>query len=262
MTTWVIGDVHGQAETLSVMLDKMSLSSVDRCVFLGDYLNKGPDAPAVIRLIKSLPNVRYVLGNHDLHGLAIYYGYKRSGERGLGYEQINRQADRDDLWAWLAAGELMLVDEDAKWIAVHAGLSPFWRIEDIQQILAIKSRYSWQDLLADDVCNPARVDQGESEIERLQVAVAICTMVRYMTLSGELVWGEYRPPPQQGLLPWYDFDRVLTDYNVFFGHWAAISGFYKPGFRQLDGGAAYGGKLMAFAVEENRLLEVPVVKEL
>lgn len=261
MTTWVVGDVHGQARALSVLLDKMSITSKDRFIFLGDYLNKGPDAPSVIRMIRDLPNVRAILGNHDLHGLALYYGYKRSGQRGMGYDQINAQKDRDDLWAWLAQGELMVVDDHAKWIAVHAGLYPSWSLADIHRIIDIKSHYSWEQLLGDEVWRPEHAQHVGSDKDYLRNCIAICTMVRYIATSGALVWDEYRPPPQKGMRPWFEWSHGHDDYDVYFGHWAAMSGYHQPGFRQLDGGAAYGKILMAYAVDENQLLEVPISED-
>lgn len=258
MTTWVIGDIHGCVRTLGAILDRIDPQSTDRFYFLGDFLNKGPDGPGVIRLIKSLHNVRYVLGNHDLHNIAAYYGCQRSPERAMGCEQLNRQPDKDALWEWLLSGELILVDDQIQLIAVHAGIWPQWNIDDIKRIQVSLGDYSWQRILqsqTDNIDKPIRLGRHQGDIKDIRDIVTVCTNMRYMDIAGDLLWDEFRWPPVAGSVPWFDVQHNHGPYTVFFGHWAAITGLKRKGFVHLDGGVAYGRSLMAYAVEEATVFE-------
>jgi serine/threonine protein phosphatase 1 len=65
---YAVGDIHGENEKLGELLDALPLESGDRLLFLGDYIDRGPDAHGVIeRLIdiqKSWPCI-FLLGNHE-----------------------------------------------------------------------------------------------------------------------------------------------------------------------------------------------------
>ena len=65
---YAFGDIHGELEKLDELLEMMSLQEGDRLVFLGDYIDRGPDSPGVIDRLISL-STRYecvfLLGNHE-----------------------------------------------------------------------------------------------------------------------------------------------------------------------------------------------------
>ena len=72
---WVIGDIHGIFAALSGLLDAVRRADGSpRFLFVGDYVNRGPDSSRVVDLLLSLPAARFVRGNHDdvfdlvLHG--------------------------------------------------------------------------------------------------------------------------------------------------------------------------------------------------
>lgn len=63
---WVIGDIHGMfgpLETMIGVLEKHDKSA--HFVFVGDYINRGPESRRVIDLLLQLPRARFVRGNHD-----------------------------------------------------------------------------------------------------------------------------------------------------------------------------------------------------
>jgi serine/threonine protein phosphatase 1 len=63
-----IGDVHGFKEPLRALLDEVSPTSTDTLVFLGDYVDKGPDVAGTIELLLALQqkaNCIFLRGNHD-----------------------------------------------------------------------------------------------------------------------------------------------------------------------------------------------------
>ncbi len=65
---FVIGDVHGCAEELQLLLDKIPLSPQSRIVFVGDYIDRGENSKEVINIILNLQNyykVTTLMGNHE-----------------------------------------------------------------------------------------------------------------------------------------------------------------------------------------------------
>ncbi len=88
MRRFAIGDIHGCAKALRTVIEEINPSSQDTLVFLGDYIDRGPDSRDVVQQIidlKSRCRVFPLLGNHELMLSAIL-------ERGL-----------DDA-VWLASG--------------------------------------------------------------------------------------------------------------------------------------------------------------
>lgn len=65
MATYVFSDVHGHRAPLERVLERISPSEDDRFFCLGDMIDRGPDPVGVLRTVRSLPNVRVLMGNHE-----------------------------------------------------------------------------------------------------------------------------------------------------------------------------------------------------
>lgn len=137
--TYVIGDIHGCYKALVKLLDKIDPDPErDTLVFLGDYIDRGPDSrkvvSEVIRLSKTFRRLIPLKGNHEemfLHWLAgrdqdLYlqvggaetlesYGIISSG----GHISDRIPAEHIEFFR-----ELLLLWEDDQAIYVHAGLKP------------------------------------------------------------------------------------------------------------------------------------------
>jgi serine/threonine protein phosphatase 1 len=63
---WVIGDIHGMYAALHDLVEAVARQDgAARFIFVGDYVNRGPDSRKVIDLLLSLPGAAFVRGNHD-----------------------------------------------------------------------------------------------------------------------------------------------------------------------------------------------------
>jgi bis(5'-nucleosyl)-tetraphosphatase (symmetrical) len=79
MSIYWVGDIQGCDEPLGRLLDHVAFSpSRDRLYVLGDLVNRGPSSVEVLRRLSQMGHsVKCVLGNHDLHLLALAAGAKR-----------------------------------------------------------------------------------------------------------------------------------------------------------------------------------------
>ena len=67
---WVIPDIHGCALTLKTLIEyQITPDEGDELIFLGDYIDRGPDSKGVVDYIMSLEEsgykVRKLMGNHE-----------------------------------------------------------------------------------------------------------------------------------------------------------------------------------------------------
>ena len=65
MSVWAIGDIHGQAAMLEALLGALPRQPADTTVFLGDYLDRGPDSKKVVEFALAQPNAVLLWGNHE-----------------------------------------------------------------------------------------------------------------------------------------------------------------------------------------------------
>ncbi|MGA0800637.1 MAG: metallophosphoesterase, partial [Steroidobacteraceae bacterium] len=109
-----IGDVQGCLTELKALLDRCEFDPLkDQLWFVGDLVNRGPDSLGVLRFVRALgENAKVVLGNHDLHLLAVAFGAgKRKLRDGDTLDDILHAPDRDVLLEWLITRPLAIAHE-------------------------------------------------------------------------------------------------------------------------------------------------------
>src|SRR5262245_56998676 len=128
MAIYAIGDLQGCYVELQQLLTKIQFDkSNDQLWFVGDLVNRGPGSLECLRFIKSLDQTAIVvLGNHDLHLLALANGFKALHKNDT-FASILFAPDREELLQWLRFRPLMHFDSGHA--LVHAGLLPSWSIE-------------------------------------------------------------------------------------------------------------------------------------
>jgi bis(5'-nucleosyl)-tetraphosphatase (symmetrical) len=253
MATYAIGDVQGCSNTLQRLLERIRFEpAVDRVWFTGDLVNRGPDSVGVLRLIKSFgESAIAVLGNHDLHLLALACGAANKKERDT-LDDVLAAPDADTLLAWLRTRPLLHHDSAISYTLIHAGLLPQWNLAQTQTYArAVEANVARNDAnffraLYGNL--PARWDDELAEPARSRVIVNALTRLRYCDADGNMDLQQKGPLGSQaaGLFPWFKNPRRRTrDQRIVFGHWSALGLYCDDNVVGLDTGCAWGRTLTA-----------------
>ena len=231
MSLYCIGDLQGCNEPFQRLLDTIDFSpSRDALVVLGDLVNRGPDSVGVLRSLMALGDAaQCLLGNHDLHLLAVAHGVRKPGRRDT-LQAVLQAPDLDALLDWLCHRNMALHRQG--WLMVHAGVLPQWTLAQTMALAAelegVLRGPNLKDFLIGMYGNtPARWHDGLEGADRLRVIVNALTRLRFCTRDGDMEFagnaGASTAPP--GYLPWFDVpDRATRSTPIAFGHWSALVG--------------------------------------
>lgn len=255
MATYAIGDVQGCYDELQVLLESLSYDPVnDHLWFVGDLVNRGPKSLETLRFIKSLGDkATVVLGNHDLHCLAVFYGTieQASGDT---LTSLLRAPDCFELMAWLKTHPLFHYDSTLNIAMVHAGLIPAWSItqaiefsNEVQMVINSDEIKLFLSAMYGDT--PHEWHDDLPKWERLRFITNVLTRIRFCSATGELNLAE-----QGGLdkasskwQPWFAHQhRQSSSTSVVFGHWARLGGIQGDyNVWGIDTGCVWGNHLTA-----------------
>jgi bis(5'-nucleosyl)-tetraphosphatase (symmetrical) len=258
---WVIGDVQGCLASLQSLLEELPPSS--RLLFIGDLINRGPQSLASLRFVKSLGGrADALLGNHDLHLLAVAAGIRRQHDDDT-LADILAAPDRDELLDWLRARPLALHEAGA--LFVHAGVLPQWSVEKTLSLASeIETRLRAPDyraFLATMYGNrPAQWDDRLEGADRARCVINALTRLRFVAADGTMDFtvkeGTKAAPP--GFVPWFDHpQRATRGTPVIFGHWSTLGLVLRDDAVCIDSGCVWGGALTALCWPARRLIQVP-----
>ena len=262
MTTWAIGDIQGCARSFDALLEAIDFDpGADRLWLAGDLVNRGPDSLGVLRRVMALGDRAVaVLGNHDLHLLAIVAGV-RPPWAGDTFDEILAAPDRDELIDWLRRRPLLHHDAAARTVLVHAGLPPGWSLEEAKaragEVTGAMAGVAWRDVLQTLYGNePSVWASGLSPADRRRFTINALTRMRYVDAAGRLDF-EYNGPPgtqPPELRPWFELcdpwrDADTGNVHVIFGHWASLGLVRTPGFTCIDTGCVWGRTLTALPLD-------------
>lgn len=259
MATYAIGDIQGCHDDLMRLLERIGFDlSRDQLWFAGDLVNRGPASLSVLRFVKDLGGRAVsVLGNHDLHLLAVAAGTAKLRKSDT-LDEILAAPDRDELLHWLRHRPLVHHDASLGYTLVHAGLPPQW---DLRQAEACARELEtalqgagyvdfFLHMYGDE---PKRWDPALSGMDRLRFIVNCFTRLRFVGPGGELELKTKGAPGSQaqGYLPWYQVPgRRSKDLRLLFGHWSTVGEIQAAhNALGLDTGCVWGGRLTALRLD-------------
>ncbi len=259
---WAIGDVQGcyqELRTLVNLIDQQTLQSPNAALwFAGDLVNRGPESLNTLRYIKSLGSRAIcVLGNHDLHMLALACGVRQASATDTMVEVL-AAPDATELIDWLRHLPLAYYEAtgDESFFLAHAGLYPQW---SIAQALAHAKKIQ-TPLRSADWCKVVRnMYLNDSTDPQVRLTVNALTRMRYLTANGELDLKSKENAAQvaTGLTPWFQDARIEgLDTTVVYGHWSTMGLQLHRRSIGLDTGCVWGGSLTAVHLPTRRVLQV------
>lgn len=259
MTRYAIGDLQGCLAPLQQLLERISFSpDRDQLTFVGDLVNRGPESLAVLRFVRSLGGAaRTVLGNHDLHLLALHHDPEREQRKGDTLDAVLEAPDREQLLDWLLLQPLAIDDAQHGDLIVHAGVVPQWTRAQVMSHAHAAERALRADpraFLSTMYGNkPERWEDAHTPMEKHRFTINVLTRMRYCHADGRIdlkmkgAPGAARGPWR----PWFEHDNHrLTDRRIVFGHWSTLGLLQQSRHLGLDTGCVWGGSLTAVNLDD------------
>ena len=269
MAVFAIGDVQGCRDELDTLLDRLQFdASRDRLWFVGDLVNRGPRSLDTLRFVKSLGDAAIaVLGNHDLHLLAIARGGAdwRKGDEGL--RQIVEAPDADELLDWLQARPLLHHDPRLGVSLLHAGLPPQWSLQtaescalDVQRrLLGEKAGQLYERMYGNE---PDTWRDDLDGWDRIRFTINALTRLRVCDAGTGRMVLKFKGAPAdapRGTQPWFRIAwRKSAGERLVVGHWSAMGYVNEDRVLGLDTGCVWGGTLTGQRIDTNAAEPVQV----
>ena len=266
MATYAIGDVQGCYETLRYLLEKINFDrDLDRLWFVGDLVNRGPQTLETLRFVQDLGECAItVLGYHELHLLAIFYGGHES-RNGDTLDDVLRAPDCEELTGWLRT--LPLMHEDEKQVIVHAGIPHIWDLgfaglaaREVETVIRGSAYIKYFENMYGNF--PEVWKDSLFGMDRHRAITNYFTRMRLISGDGTLEFSHkgalFNVP--EGYQPWFRFQR-LVNKPIIFGHWAALEG--ETGVDHvsaIDTGCVWGRNLTALRIDDGRRFQWPEAK--
>ena len=258
MAVYWLGDFQGCDAPLGRLLDEVDFSpSRDTLYVLGDLVNRGPASEQVLRRLMAMGDAaQCVLGNHDLHLLAVAAGAGRLKPKDT-LEGILQAANRPALLDWLRHQRMAIWEHGV--LSVHAGVLPSWSLAQTlslaSEVEAVLRGPDLKDFLLQMYGNsPAAWRDDLTGIDRLRVVVNALTRLRFCTADGHMEFAakEGAEAAPAGFMPWFDVpDRQTANVTVAFGHWSTLGLLQRQNVWAMDTGCVWGGCLSAMRLSDD-----------
>ena len=260
MAVFAIGDVQGCKDELDTLLDRLRFdASCDRLWFVGDLVNRGPRSLDTLRFVKSLGDAAItVLGNHDLHLLALARGDADWREGDAGLRPIVEAPDADPLLDWLQARPLLHHDARLGLSMLHAGLPPQWTLQtaatcadEVQRRLGGEMAGQLYERMYGNEPDTWRDDLDGWD--RIRFTINAFTRLRVCDAATGRMVLKFKGLPAtapRGTQPWFRIPwRKSAGARLVVGHWSAMGYVNEDGVLGLDTGCVWGGTLAAQRID-------------
>ena len=250
MAIYIVGDIQGCFTGLQRLLKHVDFSPInDQLIAVGDLIGRGTQPLETLNYLYSLgERFDTVLGNHDLHLLAIYAGIRKAKPNDnldtlLASTTLQTHID------WLRRKPLALM-ADEETLVSHAGLYPKWSVKKALKVSIEVSEQlqgqNWKEFLSNMYGNqPAIWQKSLQGAERLRFIVNAMTRMRFIKNKDELDFNCKTTPDlaTDDLTPWFNVPnkKLKANQKVVFGHWASLNGnTHLKQFSALDTGYVWG----------------------
>ncbi|MCD6045939.1 MAG: bis(5-nucleosyl)-tetraphosphatase, symmetrical [Gammaproteobacteria bacterium] len=266
MATYAIGDIQGCYKTLSYLLKTIAFNPKhDRLWLVGDVINRGMGSLAVLNYLYDIQDrCVLVLGNHDLHLIAVFAGVAPLKKADT-FSDILEHAKANLLCTWLRVQPLLHYDHALNAVMTHAGIYPLWALntaqrlaQEVEALLRHEDHKSFLKVLYGN--EPSLWNENLKGYDRARFIVNAFTRMRVMRSDGHLEL-DYKGSVENcpnGLLPWFKLPSLFNqNTRVIFGHWAqCILPIPYQNLYLIDTGCVWGRQLTALRLEDGKVFAV------
>lgn len=271
MSTYAVGDIQGCYTELQQLLTLINFNPNEDILWCaGDLVNRGPRSLEVLRFFKQLGDRAItVLGNHDLHLLAVAHGHLDYLKPGDTLNEILQAHDREELLLWLRQRPFLHYDTQLNFSLVHAGLPPQWSISTAlqcaQELQSMLQSEQYPLYLSNMYGNKPKswANNKLTDWKRLRYITNCFTRLRYCDAQGKLALEKKSAPTKKisradKKIPWFSHkNRATQDTQIIFGHWSTLGLYTENGVYGLDTGCVWGGALTALRLEDKQIFTLP-----
>jgi bis(5'-nucleosyl)-tetraphosphatase (symmetrical) len=263
---YFVGDVQGCLSELQALLEQVSFEPTnDKLYLAGDLVARGPQSLATLRFVKSLgKSAQTVLGNHDLHLLAINAGIKRA-KKSDHLTAILTAPDKIELIEWLAHQPLLVKLPNENAYLSHAGVSPQWTIDEAiahakyaENKLQSSERHTWLASMYGE--QPNNWQDVNNDTDKFRFIINTYTRMRFCYRDNSLEFSHKDAPTKitSDLKPWYELSTIVKNNYWIFGHWASLMGqCSQRNIFALDTGCVWGHYLTLLRWHDKKLFTEP-----
>lgn len=260
---WMIGDLQGCYQPLRELLTHPDIRADPDAQFwfAGDLINRGPDSLATLKTVMALGDRAIsVLGNHDLHLLAVAAGVRKTAKSDT-LDEILNAPDAQEMIDWLR--HCPLAHYDQHHLLVHAGVLAKWNVEKTLELAsevetALRGP-NWKSMLQTMYGNePVQWKDDYHGGKRLRVIINALTRMRMCDSHGHMEFDFKGAPINNGqLMPWFDVpNRAARHDTIVFGHWSTLGLMIRPDAICLDSGCVWGRQLTAMRLQDHKLVQI------
>ncbi len=262
MTRYAVGDLQGCLQPLQCLLEEVNFDTrQDQLWLVGDLINRGPESLETLRFIKQLGDcTRIVLGNHDLHFLAVASGAIATKKADT-FDELLAASDCQQLAQWLLQYPLLYSDPSGDYHMAHAGIPPIWTLQQAHRYAAEveaalkgeQTKQFFQQMYGNE---PAGWHEQLEGWTRLRVITNYFTRMRFCRADGELDFNnKLTTIDKPGFKPWFYYrQHIACNEKIIFGHWAALEGKTNTNnIFALDTGCVWGQNLTLMNLETQQL---------
>ena len=259
MATYAIGDIQGCFQSFQGLLKEVEFNPAqDKLWLAGDLINRGDHSLATLRFVfEHRAHIQCVLGNHDLHFLAVESGSRQPTKKDT-FDELLNAPDRAQLVSWLKTIPLIHHDANLGFAMVHAGLPHYWSVSqaieygnEVSQFIQSDAAIEFFDRMYGD--KPKHWREIDSPMERLRFITNALTRMRYCHTDGSLDLNCKAPLAEapENLVPWFALERKPLNAELIFGHWASLQGNCDAkNIHAIDTGCVWGSSLTAIRLED------------
>lgn len=264
MALYIVGDIQGCYSELKALLKQVSFNAEnDQLWAAGDIIARGDESLETIRFVKSLgKSFKMVLGNHDLHLLAIYHGIKKD-KKSDKLEKLLSAPDLDEIVKWLSKQPLLLKIPKEKSYISHAGLNPQWTVKEAKEnakfaenLINSKEQKKWLTTMYGE--KPNNWAEVKTIEERFRFTINSFTRMRFCYLNGQLEFSNKQNANNapSNIIPWFNLVPQLDNKKWIFGHWASLLGeCNNKNTYALDTGCVWGNNLTMIRWDDKKLFK-------